>query len=43
MGQNQSHVAKHETVQLCILSENVKICPFFVFNKKEIFVQVCVN
>ena len=38
MGQNQSHVAKHETAQLCILYENVKICPFFVFNKKEIFV-----
>ena len=38
MGQNQSNVAKHETAQLCILYENVKICPFFVFNKKEIFV-----
>ena len=25
MGQNQSHVAKHETAQICILSENVKI------------------
>ena len=37
-GQNQSHVAKHETAQICILSENVKICPFFVFNKNEIFV-----
>ena len=38
MGQNQSHVAKYETVQICILSENVKICPFFVFNKNKIFV-----
>ena len=38
MGQNQSHVAKHETAQFCILSENVKICPFFVLIKKEIFV-----
>ena len=37
MGQNQSHVAKHETAQICILSENVKICPFSVFNKNEIF------
>ena len=38
MGQNQSHVAKHETAQICILSENIKICPFFVFIKNEIFV-----
>ena len=43
MGQNQSHFAKHETAQTCILSENVKICPFFVFIINEIFVQVCVN
>ena len=38
MGQNQSHVAKHEIAQICILSEDVKICPLFVFNKKEILV-----
>ena len=38
MGQNQSHVAKHETSKICILSENVKICPIFVFIKNEIFV-----
>ena len=38
MGQNQSHVAKHETAQNCILSENVKIYPFLVFMKNEIFV-----
>ena len=37
MGQNQSHVAKHETAQICILSENVKICPFLVSIKNEIF------
>ena len=41
MGQNQSHVGKHETAQICILSENVKICPFFVFNKNETFVSLC--
>ena len=33
MGQNQSHVAEHETAVICILTENVKICPFFVFIK----------
>ena len=38
MGQNQSHVAKYETAQICILSEHVKICPFFVSIKNEIFV-----
>ena len=38
MGHNQSHVAKYETAQICILSENVKIYPFFVSIKKEIFV-----
>ena len=43
MGQNQSPVAKKETAQICILSENVKVCPFFVFIKNEIFVQVYVN
>ena len=37
MGQNQSHVVKNETAQTCILSENVKICPFFSI-KNEIFV-----
>ena len=43
MRQNQSHVAKHETVLICILSENVKICSFFVFIKNKIFVKVCVS
>ena len=38
MGQNQSHVAKHKMAEICILSENVKICPFFVFIKNKIFV-----
>ena len=28
MGQNQSHVAKCKRAEICILSENVKICPF---------------
>ena len=38
MGQNQSHVAKHEMAEICILFENVKICPFCVFIKNKIFV-----
>ena len=38
MGQNQSHVAKHKMAEICIFSENVKICPFFVFIKNKIFV-----
>ena len=37
MGQNQSHVAKHQTELISILSEDVKICSF-VFIKNEIFV-----
>ena len=36
MGQNQSHVAKHKRAE--ILSENVKLCPFFVSIKNKIFV-----
>ena len=40
MGQNQSHVAKHETAQICILSENVKICQFFCFHQKR---NICVT
>ena len=43
MGQNQSHVAKHKMAEICIFSENVKICPFFVFIKNKIFVSVSVN
>ena len=43
MGQNQSHVAKHKMAENCIFSENVKICPFFVFIEKKIFVQVSVT
>ena len=38
MGQNQSHVTKHEMAEICIFSENVKIYPFFVFTKNKIFV-----
>ena len=38
MGQDQSHVAKHKMAEICILSENVKICPFLVFIKNKIFV-----
>ena len=26
MGQNQSHVAKRKRAEICILSENVKLC-----------------
>ena len=37
MGQNQSHVAKHKRAEICI-SENVKLCSFFVFIKNKIFV-----
>ena len=40
MGQNQSHIAKRETAQICILSENTKIhvhvCSFFVSIKNKI-------
>ena len=43
LGQNQSHVAKHKIAEICIFSENVKICPFFVFIKNKIFVQVSVT
>ena len=44
MGQNQSHVAQHKRAEICILSENVKICPYFVFlkNKNKIFLHVSV-
>ena len=38
MGQNQSHVAKHKMAEICIFSENVKICKFFDFIKNKIFV-----
>ena len=37
MAQNQSHVAKHKRAEICILSENVKLYPFFVFIKNKIF------
>ena len=43
MGQNQSHVAQHIREEICILYENVKICPFFVFIKNKIFVHVSVT
>ena len=43
MVQNQSHVAKHKMAEICIFSENVKICPFFVFIKNKIFVSVSVT
>ena len=42
MGQNQSHVAKHIMAEIYIFSENIKICPFFVFIKNKIFVQVLI-
>ena len=35
MGQNQSHVAKYETAQICILSENVKYVHFLFPSKKK--------
>ena len=38
MGQNQSHVAKRKMAEICIFSENVKICPFLVFIKNKILV-----
>ena len=28
MGRNHSHVAKQERAEICILSQNVKICQF---------------
>ena len=37
MAQNQSHVAKHKRAEICILSENVKLYPFFIFIKNKIF------
>ena len=43
MGQNQSHVAKQKRVNICILSENVKVCQFFGFIKNKIFVKVSAN
>ena len=36
MGQNQSQIAQYKIAEICILSENVKICPFFVFIKNKI-------
>ena len=35
MARNQSHVAKHKRAEICILSENVKLYPFFVFIKTK--------
>ena len=43
MGQNQSHVEQHKRAEICILFENVKICPFCVFIKNKIFVHVSVT
>ena len=40
MGQNQSHVAKHKMAEICIFSENVKICPFSCFHQKQ---NICVS
>ena len=40
MGQNQTLVAKHETAQIGIVSENVKIGPFFVFIKTKYLCQL---
>ena len=35
IGQNRSHVAKHKWAEICILSENIKMCPFIVFIKAK--------
>ena len=43
MEQNQSHVGQHKRAKIGILSENVKICPFFVIIKSKIFVHVAVT
>ena len=43
MEQNQSHVGQHKRAKIGILSENVKICPFFVIIKSKIFVNVAVT
>ena len=40
MGQNQSHVAIHKMTEISIFSENVKICPFFLFHQKQ---TICVS
>ena len=40
MGQNKSHVAKHKMAEICILTENVKICPCF-HQKQNICVSFC--
>ena len=42
MGQNQSHVTNHKRAEICILSENVKLCKFFVFiENKNTCVSFC--
>ena len=33
--QNQSQVAKHKRAEICILSENVKLCPFLFSSKTK--------
>ena len=35
MGRNQSHVVKHKMAEICIFSENVKICPFLFSSKTK--------
>ena len=41
MGQNKSHAAKHERAEICILSENVKIC-HFLFSPNQLISAISV-
>ena len=41
MGQNQSHVAKHETAQICILSKNQNMSIFCFHQKRNICASLC--
>ena len=41
MGQNQSHVAKHEAAQIFILSENQNMPIFCFHHKRNICVSLC--
>ena len=43
MGQNQPHVAKHEGIESCILSKNVKICELISFHQNQIIPEVPVT
>ena len=39
--QNQSHVAKYERAEICISSENAKLCPFLFSFKQIICLSFC--